>query len=78
MGLGVTTHRVAAQFPDVVAVLPAVTIAPLLLWITAHRELRDSPRLKLVFDTLSQALAVQWRPAGAAAPPDSDSAGAPR
>jgi len=38
-------------------VLPKVAIAPLPLWLTAHRELRGTPRLKLVFDALARALA---------------------
>ena len=57
LGIGVATQRVAALFPQVVRVLPQVAIAPLPMWITAHRELRGTPRLKLVFDTLVQALA---------------------
>jgi DNA-binding transcriptional LysR family regulator len=57
LGLGVTTHRVAARSPEVVRVLDEVAIPPLPLWITAHRELRGTPRLKLVFDALAEALA---------------------
>jgi DNA-binding transcriptional LysR family regulator len=57
LGIGVMTQRVAALFPQVVRVLPKVAIAPLPMWITAHRELRGTPRLKRVFETLIQALA---------------------
>jgi DNA-binding transcriptional LysR family regulator len=57
MGIGVVTQRVAALFPQVVRVLPKVAIEPLPLWLTAHRELRGTPRLKLVFDVLALALA---------------------
>lgn len=57
LGIGVTTQRVAALFPQLLRVLPKVAIAPLPMWLTAHRELRGTPRLKLVFDTLAQALA---------------------
>jgi len=78
MGLGVATHRVAAQFPQVVQVLPEVSVAPLPMWITAHRELRDSARLKLVFDTLSQALAEPWRADGTAGAATAVTAPAPR
>ena len=57
LGIGAMTQRVAALFPQVVRVLPEVAIAPLPMWITAHRELRGTPRLKLVFDALALALA---------------------
>lgn len=57
LGIGVTTRRVAAQLPQVVRGLPTIAIEPLPLWITAHRELRGTPRLKLVFDALAQAFA---------------------
>ena len=57
LGIGVTTRGVAALSPQLVRVLPKVAIPPLPLWVTAHRELRGSPRLKVVFDALAQALA---------------------
>jgi DNA-binding transcriptional LysR family regulator len=56
LGIGVVTQRVAALSPQVVRVLPKVPIPPLPLWITAHRELRGTPRLKVVFDALANAL----------------------
>lgn len=57
MGIGISLKRVAALSPQLVRVLPSVPVAPLPLWITAHRELRGTPRLKLVFDTLAEAFA---------------------
>jgi hypothetical protein len=48
---------VAVRVPELVRVLPTVPLAPLPLWLTAHRELRGTPRLKLVFDALAAALA---------------------
>ena len=59
LGIGVTTQRVAALSPQVVRVLPALPIPPLPLWLTAHRELRGTPRLKVVFDALANALKAQ-------------------
>ena len=56
LGIGVTTQRVAALSPGLVRVLPKLPIPPLQLWITAHRELRGTPRLKIVFDALARAL----------------------
>lgn len=57
LGIGVCLKRVAVLAPELVRVLPSVPLAPLPIWITAHRELRGTPRLKLVFDALAAALA---------------------
>ena len=57
LGIGVCLKRVAVLAPELVRVLPSVALAPLPIWITAHRELRGTPRLKLVFDALAAALA---------------------
>ena len=57
LGIGVCLKRVASLVPELVRVLPAVPLAPLPMWITAHRELRGTPRLKIVFDALAAALA---------------------
>jgi DNA-binding transcriptional LysR family regulator len=56
LGIGVGMERVARQASDLVRVLREVKVPSLPLWITAHREVRGTPRLKLVFDALSQAL----------------------
>ena len=60
-GLGISAgmQRVAALSPELVRVLAKLPIPPLLLWITAHRELRGTPRLKVVFDFLAEALAAR-------------------
>ena len=57
LGIGVCLKRVAVLAPELVRVLPTVPLAPLPMWITAHRELRGTPRLKVVFDALAAALA---------------------
>lgn len=59
MGIGAAPLRVAALSPQLVRVLPRVAIAPMSMWITAHRELRGTPRLKIVFDALAGALAAR-------------------
>jgi DNA-binding transcriptional LysR family regulator len=58
LGIGVGMHGIAALSPELVRVLAGVPIPPLPLWITAHRELRGTPRLKVVFDFLAEALAA--------------------
>lgn len=56
LGISVGMLRIAALSPALVRVLPTLVIAPLPLWITAHRELRGTPRVKVVFDFLAEAL----------------------
>ena len=55
IGLGVGLDVVARQAPELVRVLPEIQIPALPMWITAHRELRGTPRLKLVFEALVSA-----------------------
>ncbi|MFL6674352.1 MAG: LysR family transcriptional regulator [Massilia sp.] len=61
---------VAARWPEMQMVMPASLVPSLPLWLTAHRELRSSRRIKLVFDALaaglSGALGATPDPAGPA------------
>lgn len=57
LGIGVGLQALAARDPALVRVLPEVAVPALPLWLTAHRELRDTPRLRLVFE----ALVTAWR-----------------
>ncbi|MDM4766450.1 LysR family transcriptional regulator [Pelomonas sp. SE-A7] len=56
LGLNVGLCGLAERDPELVRVLHELEIPPLPLWITAHRELRDTPRLRLVFDHLAEHL----------------------
>jgi DNA-binding transcriptional LysR family regulator len=58
LGIGVGLQRVAILSSELVRVLSEVRLPSLPLWLTAHRELRGTPRLKLVFDALAAAFAV--------------------
>ncbi|MBU1174918.1 MAG: LysR family transcriptional regulator [Alphaproteobacteria bacterium] len=57
IGLGVFPTRIAARDPDLVAVLPDLT-QPLdiPIWLTTHREVHTSRRVRLVFDLLVEEL----------------------
>lgn len=44
----------ARRLPELVPVLPGLALPVLPVWLTAHRELRASRRLKTVFDFLAQ------------------------
>lgn len=58
-GLGMTLmwRGVADRTPEVEQVLPELEPVPVPIWLVTHRELRTSPRIRLVFDVLAQALA---------------------
>ncbi|MFG6430519.1 LysR family transcriptional regulator [Roseateles sp. LYH14W] len=52
LGIGVGLRALAARDAALVPVLPEFVVPPLPLWLAAHRELRDTPRLRLVFEAL--------------------------
>jgi len=59
LGMGVAVVPLADGQPQLVRVLPELTqpLLPVLpVWLTAHRELRHSRRLRVVFDFLAEAL----------------------
>lgn len=58
LGIGITMQRVAARDPALVRLLPEFVVPPLPVWLTAHRELRATPRMRIVFDALATALAA--------------------
>ena len=55
LGIGVGMTQLAARDPELVQVLAGLAVPPLPVWLTAHRELRDTPRLRVVFDHLAAA-----------------------
>jgi len=56
MGIGFNTLYVGNQEPDLRQILREISIAPMPVWVTTHRELRGSARIRLVFDALVSAL----------------------
>lgn len=57
MGLAVGAVALGERDPAVQQVLPELLIEPLQMWLTAHRELRDTPRLRVIYDALATAFA---------------------
>ncbi|WP_426103071.1 LysR family transcriptional regulator [Massilia sp. TSP1-1-2] len=57
-GCGFVTKLVAATDTDVVRLMPSAAVPPLPVWLTVHREVRSSRRLRLVYDALALALAT--------------------
>ena len=55
-GIGVMIERVGDADPRVVRVLPEQLVFPFPVWLTSHREVRTSRRVRVVFDMLAAAL----------------------
>ena len=56
LGIGVVMVPLARRLPELVPVLQELALPVLPVWLTAHRELRASARLKAVFDFLADGL----------------------
>ena len=57
VGLGMFPERIARSFPELVAVLPELTRPfDIPIWLTTHREVHTSRRVRLVFDILIEEL----------------------
>lgn len=69
-GIGICQAALARRSPGLVRLLPEAFSMPLETWVTMHEDLRDSPRCRVTFDALVEALSAHVR-AGSAdqAPP---------
>lgn len=56
LGVGFTADYVIASDPQVVPVLPMLPLPRLPMWLAVHREIRNSARIRAVFDLLAQAV----------------------
>ncbi|MDU8910003.1 LysR family transcriptional regulator [Aestuariicoccus sp. MJ-SS9] len=56
LGVGVGPCWLGDADPDLVALLPQGPYIDYPVWLVAHRELRTSPRVRLVWDTLAEML----------------------
>ena len=63
LGIGAMMDDIVHTLPDVVRVLDDVPPVLFPIWLVTHRELRTARRIRLVFDLLAEALAVQPPPA---------------
>lgn len=59
-GIGLLHVEVGESVPTLEAVLPDVDIPPLEFWLTAHVELKSSPRIRRVYDFLADALVQRY------------------
>ncbi len=56
LGIGVMMDEVAQTTPDVERILPDLPPFEVPIWLTTHRELHTSRRIRLVYDLLASAL----------------------
>lgn len=56
VGIGLVMQPLARRLPELVPVLADLALPVLPVWLTAHRELRSSRRLRAVFDALAEGL----------------------
>lgn len=55
-GIGFLPMKIAENYPELENSFPAFEPIQVETWLVAHRELRTSPRIRLVFDLLSDGL----------------------
>lgn len=55
-GIGVCQAALARRTPGLVRLLPEAFTLPFETWVTMHEDLRDSPRCRVTFDALVEAL----------------------
>ena len=60
-GIGAMSDIVAAETSGISRVLPDLPPIEFPVWLTTHRELQSSARIRLVFDCLASALWPQPR-----------------
>ena len=56
LGIGIVPHRLGDKEPSVQRVLPDAAPLPFPVWLTTHRELHTSRRVRVVFDVLVEEL----------------------
>lgn len=61
-GIGICQAPLARRSPALVRVLPTAFTMPLETWVTMHEDLRDSPRCRVTFDALVDALTAHAAP----------------
>jgi DNA-binding transcriptional LysR family regulator len=53
-GIGVLQRRIAHDDPELVSILPDVTVAALDTWLVVHADLRRLPKVRATFDHLAE------------------------
>ncbi len=61
LGIGFAQENLVNSTPGMQALLPEIRIPPLEIWLTTHRELFTSRRIRAIYDALSEALSAHLR-----------------
>lgn len=61
MGIGFIATYVGRRDPDLQRLLADVPITPMPVWLTVHREIRNNPRIRRVYDFLAEAITEELR-----------------
>ena len=61
LGIGFGQENLVRRTPGMEVLLPQMRIPPLEIWLTAHRELFTSRRIRAIYDALSEALTSHFR-----------------
>ena len=56
LGIGFASTYVGSSDPDIKRILPDLPSPPLPVWLTVHREIRSSKKIRLVYDYLAHAI----------------------
>ena len=56
LGIAIMSEEIAARFPEMKRVLEEIDPFKFPVWLTTHRELHTSRRIRLVFDLLDDFL----------------------
>lgn len=56
LGIGLLSEDIARRMPELERLLPGEVAIPVPLWLTTHRDLRTSRRIRVVYDFLAEAL----------------------
>jgi DNA-binding transcriptional LysR family regulator len=58
LGIGFAQRRLVAGTPGMAALLPGLVLPPLEIWLTTHRELFTSRRIRAIYDALAAELSA--------------------
>jgi len=61
LGIGFVAAYMLASDPEVTPVLPELPLPHLPIWLTVHREIRTSPRIRAVYDFLAEAVPAELK-----------------
>ena len=57
VGIGISMQWLAKKYPDLVPIMTEQSLPNLPIWLTTHRELKSSKKIRCVFDILATSLA---------------------